>query len=148
MTVVVDASVVIKWFVREPLHEEALRLLDTPKILHAPELIVPEVSNVAWKKVIRNEIGKDQAVKIAEAFRGGIPILHPSVLFCERAIELALALGHPVYDCLYLACAETIDGILVTADNAFFRSVRKAGLGERVRLLGRSAMPMPDPVPG
>ena len=47
---VVDASVAIKWFVREALHEEALRLVDNPDAMQAPDLLVVEVTNIAWKK--------------------------------------------------------------------------------------------------
>ena len=38
-------------------------------------------------------------------------------------IDIVLALNHPVYDCLYLACAETVEGILITADRKLCRSV-------------------------
>lgn len=36
-----------------------------------------------------------------------------------RALELALMLGLPVYDCIYLALAERLDGTLITADKRF-----------------------------
>ena len=35
------------------------------------------------------------------------------------ALAIAVELGHPVYDCLYLACAESADATLVTADDRF-----------------------------
>jgi predicted nucleic acid-binding protein len=136
MTLVVDASVAIKWFVRETLHDDALRLLDDPDALHAPDLLVPEVTNIAWKKVVRGEIDTDQASAIVHAIRHGIPILYPSVLLHERALGLALMLNHPVYDCLYLACAETLNGMLVSADAAFLNAARKAGFGDLLHLLG------------
>jgi predicted nucleic acid-binding protein len=34
-------------------------------------------------------------------------------------MDASVELGHPVYDCLYLACAESADAILVTADDRF-----------------------------
>ena len=122
MTFVVDASVVIKWFVQENHYEEALDLLDRQVLLHAPDLIVMEITNVAWKKAIRNDIEWSQAHEIASAIRKGVPALYPSVELNERALAIARALGHPVYDCLYLACAEAVEGILITADQRLRRA--------------------------
>ena len=39
----VDSSVVVKWFVRELGHGQALALLDHQDELFAPDVIVPEV---------------------------------------------------------------------------------------------------------
>jgi len=133
---IVDASVVIKWFVREAFHVEALRLLDNPADLHAPDLLAAEVTNIAWRKSRLGEIGKPQAAEIAQAVHQGTPLLYPSVLFNERALDLAFRLDHPVYDCLYLACAETLGGILITADDKFRRAAAKAGFADRLQSLG------------
>lgn len=135
MTYVVDASVAVKWFVRENLHEEALALLDLGEPLAAPDLIVAEVTNIVWKKVVRNEISREQASVIAIAIPRYIPALHPSADLSERALEIALALNHPVYDCLYLACAEAVDGILITADRKLFRSVHGSEFESLIKYL-------------
>ena len=50
MSYVVDASVAIKWFIEEELHEQALSLFDQPDALVAPDLICMEIANVAGKK--------------------------------------------------------------------------------------------------
>jgi predicted nucleic acid-binding protein len=135
VTVVVDASVAIKWFVRESLHREALRLLDKPEDLHAPDLIAAEVTNIAWKKVRLGEVRREQATEIAGAIRQGSPLLYPVALYIERALEIAFALDHPVYDSLYIACAEALDGMLITADDKLYRSAQKAGFERRVMRL-------------
>ncbi len=116
MSVVVDASVAVKWFVEEPLWEEARRLVERREPLYAPDLIFAEVTNAAWKMVRRNEIDRDQAFVMTAAI--GIPFSRvlPSSLLHERALHIALTIEHPIYDCLYLACAETADAVLVTAD--------------------------------
>jgi predicted nucleic acid-binding protein len=132
---VVDASVVIKWFVREALHAEALGLLDDAAALHAPDLLAAEVTNIAWKKSRLGEIAKPQAEEIAQAIHRGTPLLYPSALFNERALDLAFRLDHPVYDCLYLACAEALDGRLITADDKFRRAAARAGFADRVQPL-------------
>jgi len=124
VTFVVDASIAAKWFVQENLHAEALLLLARPERLAAPDLIVAEIGNIAWKKCLRGEIPRDQAEAMAVAIAGYIPILQPSTSLVERALDLALKLGHPVYDCLYLACTEFLGGTLITTDSRFQDALR------------------------
>ena len=61
MTLVVDANVVIKWFVDENLRDQARHIFEYQLELTAPEFVLAEVANIAWKKARRNEIDKDQA---------------------------------------------------------------------------------------
>lgn len=124
MTFVVDASIAAKWFMQENLHAEAMLLLARPERLAAPDLIVAEIGNIAWKKCLRGEIPRSQAETMVTAIGGYIPTLQPSVDLGERALDLALMLGHPVYDCLYLSCAEFLGGVLVTADTRFRDALR------------------------
>ncbi len=51
--------------------------------------------------------------------------------FAERAIELATALRHPIYDCFYLAVAECQSAPLVTADETMIAAARKAKIKVR-----------------
>ena len=44
-------------------------------------------------------------------------------LVSADAVRLALALEHPVYDCLYLALAHRIGATVVTADRRFANAV-------------------------
>lgn len=129
MTWVVDSSVAVKWFVQEELREEALQLLDWSEGLSAPDLIVTEVAGVAWKKCIRGEIERDHAGFIATAIRGYIGTLHSSVDLIEQALQIALSLNHPIYDCLYLACAENVGGVMVTVDRRLLLKVQGTSFG-------------------
>lgn len=116
MSLVVDASVVIKWLIDEPLHDNARRLLAAGENLHAPDLLIAEVGNIAWKKATRKEIEASQARSIALALPDLPLSLHASDELIDRALQIALVINHPVYDCLYLACAEVLNATLVTAD--------------------------------
>jgi predicted nucleic acid-binding protein len=89
MTVVVDASVAVKWFINENGRERALRVLDTTD-RHAPDLIVAEVGNVTWKKTILGEITQAQARFICASLRRYFAVLHPSEALIDRAIAIAL----------------------------------------------------------
>ena len=130
MSLIVDASVAIKWFVKETLHDEALVLLQHSDRLQAPEFIVLELTNVVWKKRLRREITKGQAQTIVSAIPNYVSIVYPIVLDHERALELAVFLEHPAYDCLYLACAERVGGTVVTADRALFNTVKESSFAD------------------
>ncbi len=135
MNVVVDASVAVKWFVHEELHTEALSLLDQQEALCAPDLLVPEVTNIAWKKAVRGEIESSHGHQIAMDIRTTVPALYPSTFLNVRAYNIAVTLNHPAYDCLYLACAELVDSVLITADQRFFKAVQGSDFEDFVRHL-------------
>ena len=124
MNLVIDASVAIKWFVEEETSALAASLLTESESLHAPDFLLIELANVAWKKVLRGDISVEHAQLIAARAREPFAALHPAASLHERALEIAIELQHPVYDCAYLACAELVeDGCLVSADRRFFNTV-------------------------
>lgn len=116
MICVLDASVALKCFVEEAGAAQARALLASDRLFLAPDLIVPEVCNAAWKKMRRGEITEQHAALIARA----VPSLFERLLSCalisERAVELSALLDHPAYDCFYLAAAEREDARLITDD--------------------------------
>ena len=71
MNVVVDASVAIKWFVPEPLSNEAERLLGGSDTLFAPDLLLIEFGNIIWKKVRLGELARDDGDAALAALRNG-----------------------------------------------------------------------------
>ena len=141
MRLVVDASVAVKWLLPEPLHEEAMRLLELESIFLAPDLIVAEVANTAWKKVQRGEIDSATAERAAAALCSGFPKLYRSESLSLRALQIALHLRHAVYDCFYLACAELVDAVLVTDDQHLHDIAVQGGLGIEVRRLSEFSEP-------
>jgi predicted nucleic acid-binding protein len=136
MAVIVDASVVVKWFTMEDLHEAARELLIAGDPLFAPDILATEVATALWVKVRGDELDEPDAIRAIAAVSGrGEPKLRPSAPLARRAFELARRLAHPVYDCVYLALAEELDVPLVTADKRFTAAARRQG-SERIRLLG------------
>ena len=136
MSFVVDASVAIKWFVEEDLSEEAAAILGYGEALFAPELLLAEIGNVLWKKVIRGELAPHRAHEIAGKTEAGIPALYSMRLLNARALHIALTLGHPVYDCFYIACAEMTDSVVVTADQRLCAAVQGTDFEPLTRYLG------------
>jgi len=113
---VVDASVAVKWFVEEPGTAHALDLLEDADLVIAPELVVAEVVNVVWKHLVRGDLKHHQVTHVPNALPKMFAELWPTVWLAGRAFEIAAELRHPVYDCFYLALAESEDATLITAD--------------------------------
>lgn len=133
---ILDASVVVKWFAMEALHDEARALLTGDDPLLAPDILAVEVANALWVKVGRGELGAPEATRAIAAISGsGQPELRPTPPLTAGAFRMAHRLNHPVSDCVYLVLADELDLPLITADTSFVRAAREAA-GHRVRLLG------------
>jgi predicted nucleic acid-binding protein len=139
MTLVVDASVAVKWFIPEDLHQAARGLLQMGQRLTAPDLVLTEVSNLAWRRHRTRTLTARQATAMPLALQSGILDLLPSADLIDRALAIALELDHPVYDCLHLACAEASGGVLVTADRRLAAAVEGGDLHRLVRPLASPA---------
>ena len=124
MGLVLDASVVVKWFVDEPGSETARAVLVSGRRLLAPEILIAEVGNVAWRRARLGEIPLQQAVSTAEQVGRGPIEFWPLAALARRALQIAAALDHPIYDCFYLALAERLDGLLLTADERFLSKLQ------------------------
>ena len=121
MSVVVDASIAVKWVVAETGHEESL-LLSRAQPLIAPDFVLVETANVLWKKVRIGELMREQALQGLAFIREAYAELIPSSGLIERALNIALQLDHSVYDCLYLACAQVEQLEFVTPMSAWPRN--------------------------
>ena len=64
---VVDASVALKWFlIDEPYSDESIKLLNSNIILIAPDMVLVEVSNAAWKAVRQGRFSEYNARMITD----------------------------------------------------------------------------------
>lgn len=113
---VVDASVVIKWFVPEVHSDAARRLLQSENQYVAPDLLFAETANTIWKKVRRGEVSRrDGEGLVADVGRAAVQTV-PCRALAADAYALASACGRTVYDAMYLALALRLDTRLITAD--------------------------------
>ena len=76
-TLVIDASIAIKWVVEEDGTDLALALRQKARLM-APDLIVAECANILWKKVQRKELSKDEALIAARLLQSAEMELVPS----------------------------------------------------------------------
>lgn len=123
MTIVVDASVALKWFLPEPDSAVAEDLLEGNDTLVAPTLIVSEVCNAIWKRLRRGETTAQHADWVPDHIGTVGMVLIPDETLAPLAMQIARRLDHPVYDCFYLALAEQRNATMVTADRRLIRRV-------------------------
>jgi len=124
-TVVIDASVAIKWAVAEPLSEQALWVLSNARLI-APDLLIAECANILWKKVARGQIDNETAIFAAGGIMKTDIELLPMRQNMAAAVKLAIDLNHPAYDCLYLALAVERDCKFVTADTRLINKLSQS----------------------
>ena len=134
-SLVVDASVAVKWLLTEPYSPEALKLLRSAPTLHAPDLLFPEVGNILWKRVRAGEITADKAKELLEWLATLLIQLHPSPPLILAAIEIACRNKRTVYDSLYLALAVREGCAMVTADEKLFNALRGTPLAASLLLV-------------
>jgi predicted nucleic acid-binding protein len=118
---IVDASVAVKWVVPEIGSDRAAALATYR--LSAPDLLDAECANVLWVKVTRAEISETDALtRISRLIAAPVDRV-PCRELASAALKLSIDLGHPAYDCLYLALAIRAAVPLVTADMEFLQAV-------------------------
>ncbi len=126
MTVIIDASIAVKWLLDEPKSDVARKIASSGEVLVAPELILAEVGSALWRKYAQGIIPSRQATAALERLPDAFNKLVPPAQLRMRALELAIELQHPIYDCFYLALAERERAPLITADERLIRTARQA----------------------
>jgi len=136
--IVVDTSVLIKWFKTrgEEFLAEARKLLEEierrPIEVHVPALLLYEVGNILLLKTRLGLASLDKAVERLE----GLPFLvaPPATPLLKRAFRLGREFSLTFYDASLLALAVELDCPFVTADQRLFDRTRTL---QRVRHLSR-----------
>lgn len=118
---IVDASLIVKWFVPEVHSEAARRWLEASHDYIAPDLVFPEAGNAIWKKIRRRELSEDEGQRlVADISAIGVEAVSMRALLPD-AHALAIATGVTVYDATYLTLAIRLDTQVITGDDRFAR---------------------------
>lgn len=128
--IIIDSSVVFKWFVQEDIvsTEKSRQLFGefrkgTIKVLF-PDLIFYELSNIlAYKKVLSDS-------DIQEIFKSfcslPINIYTPTIEFISKTLDFARKYQVTLYDASYAVLAREKKGVFITADRMFVNKVRES----------------------
>lgn len=96
-----------------------LRAAERGRSAEAEHILLAECGSALWVKARRGEIGQDEAMSALGALRRAPVVLTPVPVLVTDALRLALLIGHPIYDCLYLALSLQTRSAMVTADRRF-----------------------------
>ena len=134
MSAVFDASVVVKWFLDDPLAEAAreARLAFRPAV--APDLMLIEVANALRRYVVQGELQAGAALENLSVTRQVVELFDHEPLL-DEAFSLACRLNHSMTDCLYAVLARRRNLPLVTADGKLARKLASLD-GLDVRMIG------------
>ena len=143
-SVVVDASLAVKWLVEEDDSDKAHAALqswvarDITRI--APHLMPFEVANALHRRVLRGELNVGDSIRlIARLLESRLELHQPPDLHV-RALQLASQLKqNAAYDAHYLALAESVGCELWTADERLYRAASPS-IGN-VRWIGEFVAP-------
>ena len=142
--VVVDASVAVKWLVREEHTDKALAILqqwhDNEVTPVAPHLLPFEVANALHRRVLSGQFSVGDSARMFLQLVGSRLEFRQTSALHTRALELASELRQSAaYDAHYLALAEEFGCELWTADQRFCRAVSPHA--RNVRWLGEFTAP-------
>jgi predicted nucleic acid-binding protein len=120
VTVVVDASVAVKWFIPEPGDAAAHQLLAGNEPLFAPALIRVEVAGAILRYFREGQIQEAKAHATLGAWdnlisNGILRRIDEEDLF-HAAVAFSMICRHALADCFYLATAQSLDASVITAD--------------------------------
>ena len=143
-SVVVDASLVVKWLIEEEDSDKAHAVLqswvtrDVSRI--APHLLAFEVANALHRRVLRGELNVGDSTRMIARLLGSRLEFHQPPGLHVRALQLASQLNqNAAYDAHYLALAESVGCELWTADERFYRAA-SPGI-DNMRWLGEFVEP-------
>lgn len=101
-------------------------------------ILLAEFANVIWKKTRRGEIADPKPYEAEFTTISEFTFLHSVGDLIVRATQMTVQIDHPVYDCLYIACAEKTESTLVTADQRLIRKIAESSLDISVHHIGES----------
>jgi predicted nucleic acid-binding protein len=136
ISLVIDASVAIQWFLPEAHSISAIRLLGAERELLAPDLLFAECGNVLWKRWLRKELEPEVIPAILSDLRRMNVKIVPTAVLAEEASAIAVKYRRSFYDSLYLALAVIAQSRMVTADKKLCNALRGTPLAARVVLIG------------
>ncbi len=121
-SLVIDPSIALKCLLPEADSEQALQAIDR-HALQAPEWLAAECAEILAYRVRRGEIDRERAADaladlelLPISWVGDFQLVGP-------AFDIAVEIGRPIQDCLYLALAVERNLQLLTADRSLLEAL-------------------------
>jgi predicted nucleic acid-binding protein len=126
MSLVVDASVGLKWVLPEPDSSLAEALVRIEPDLLVPDFWLNEATNVLWLQVRRSLFTPEEARQGLALLRAQVePTPTAEMRLHEVALDIGMAVNLSTYDTLYLAFAIAVGAdAVIAADGPFVRSIK------------------------
>lgn len=133
--VVIDANVAAALLLDLAYSANAREALSGAARIVAPDIIVHEVANALWKLVADGKVTEHFAHQALIGLDALVSDIVAGRELAHDALRIAIALGHPVYDCFYLALAAARDAPLMTADRRLAARVEDTEFAARLQLI-------------
>jgi len=125
--IVLDASVIIKWFTKEEKRDSALEIrekyINKQIEIIIPDLILYEISNAL--RFNPNFSEEDISEAIYSIFNMDMNIITPTQEIINEAIKISYSYKTSVYDAIYIALAKIVDSDFITADNKLYEKTKE-----------------------
>lgn len=125
--IVVDSSIVIKWFIVQNYSLEANKILDAYKseklTLIAPDLIYAEFGNIIWKIQRFHGLEAQDAQMILGLFQEIQLNIFPASELLKDAYQFAVNYQRTIYDSLYLVLSLRENCKFITADEKLYNAI-------------------------
>jgi predicted nucleic acid-binding protein len=127
MLLVLDASVILKWFLEEEYSDVALKIRENfyreiYRIIE-PDFLLYEFVNVLRYNPVYTE--EDVIKAVNSLIESDMDIVLPTIELLEVAVNIAKRYDVTVYDAIYIALAKLISGTYVTADKKLYEKVKE-----------------------
>jgi len=125
---VLDASIAVKWFFKDEIEFEKANLvlnnlIEDPDTFMVPELFYLELSAVLIRKANFDADFVNSSME--SIYELGIPTVPAGQELLQKAIALACRFKISLYDSIYAALAESVNGKWLTADKKACHKLEK-----------------------
>ena len=127
-TIILDSSVIIKWYFPDEIDKKALILQDKVAnnfvSLAAPILLYYEINNILKTAIKANRIEIEKAVDAYNALLQLNIVVYSSTNLFENTLRIATDYDISSYDASYVALAEEMQILFITADKKLLKKVK------------------------
>lgn len=135
--IVLDTSVILKWYLEEEDSDKALNYLkeylNRQINITVPDLILYEISNAL--RYNKDFIVNDIKLVIESIYLSKIKIVSPTIELINQAIEFSSSFDVSIYDSTYLALASLFNFQFITADEKFYKKIISKNKNLKIKLL-------------